>query len=320
MSTLNGEITRIANGKSALVTSINTKLTAQGSSTIPAGTKIDGLSTYVDSLQIGGTLTPIYIDGRTFFFQGRRYNEIPTIFPDYIAGFTNMRRCFECDDNNSIAFAEHDLDDIDTSRVVDFQGCFQKTNDSQNAVIDLREWDMSNAEDCSYMFSNGTNHYGNVLFPQNTRTKPAKATYIFQSYDSVYCRLTTVDLGWLNTSYPDTTYYSNMFLNNSKITTINNFSLDYGWDTSTYQMPGGLTTLTWLHIDNENHSIARDYAGNFTLYLQNCSSLDPSGLVNVDAYTGQYTRTIRLSANSYNMLTQAQIDTLNNKGYTITHA
>lgn len=316
MSTLNGEITRLNTAKTDIKTEMNNILPSDHQ--IAENESISNYKNYFQYIQTGSS--PIYINGDWFFYLGKRSNEIVNIFPDRIKGFTSMRHCFECDTNNSILYSAGSLDDIDTQYVADMRACFQKSNTSQNSVIDISKWNINYVNDVSYMFANGTNNYGNVLFPDYTTagtTRPADCRYIFAGYSSPYCRLTSVEMGWIDTSYPDKAYYSNMFNDNSKITTITNFSLDYAFDDQNYQFPSGLTSLTWKP---GNHAIARDYPGDFTLHLQNCTGLDAAPLLaSIPAYTGSYNRTVRLKLAVYNNLTTEQINAFTAKGYSLTH-
>lgn len=54
MGTITQEIDRINSGKNSIIESTNTKLEAQGSQPIPANTKIDEISPYIDAIQQGG--------------------------------------------------------------------------------------------------------------------------------------------------------------------------------------------------------------------------------------------------------------------------
>lgn len=54
MGTITQEIDRINGGKNSIIESTNVKLEAQGSQLIPANTKIDEISPYIDAIQQGG--------------------------------------------------------------------------------------------------------------------------------------------------------------------------------------------------------------------------------------------------------------------------
>lgn len=54
MGTITQEIDRINGGKNSIIESTNVKLEAQGSQPIPANTKIDEISPYIDAIQQGG--------------------------------------------------------------------------------------------------------------------------------------------------------------------------------------------------------------------------------------------------------------------------
>lgn len=316
MSTLNGEITRIANGADNLRTSINAKLTEQGSNTMPANTKIDGFSPYVDSLEIGGSLDPLYIDGRRFFYRGYRLNQIDNIFPDRIKGFTSMYQCFTSDINNELSFTAHSLDNIDTSHCTTLQGAFQNSNTGSNSIIDMRSWDLSNVTMAHYMFDNDTYNFANVYFPDysNTTTKPCRIQYMFANRTSPFDTLTSVDLGWIDTSLQNAEYYSNIFYNNTNITRVYYFSLDYSTNDAQI-FPSQLTFLSW----KPGHAIARDLDNDFTLDLSNCTNLRLSNdfCMNVGEYLGNWSRRIKITQACYDALTTAQKDALTSKSYII---
>lgn len=201
MSTIAGEITRISSGKGSIINSTNTKLRAQGSSEIPANTKIDEIYPYIDSIQQGGGQENAFLTETdlSYMFDYRNSGD-----DKIIAGIqrisqnniTNLQNCFYNFNDNRVSTVPADAGlvigyiqnmirnhpSVDMSYVI---GYFTFPDVSAyDFVLDLSEIQLSNSVRNMFSYSgisSGRNARLVILIDKDTFSNSTNCSSLFQN-------------------------------------------------------------------------------------------------------------------------------------------
>ena len=140
---INTEIARLEAAKTALAASITSK-----GVTVPDGTKLDGMSALVDSIQQGGSGDDWQItDARYLFYYGARWDVKDKLLP-HLTGITNAESMLSYITSGTI-----DLSEFDFSKVTDATRMFG----SSTALTSAEGINLQSCTIAKYLFQNCKN-------------------------------------------------------------------------------------------------------------------------------------------------------------------
>lgn len=244
---INTEIARLEAAKTALAASITSK-----GVTVPDGTKLDGMSALVDSIQQGGGENWQITDARYLFYYGARWDIKDKLLP-HLTGITNAESMLSYITSGTI-----DLSEFDFSKVANATRMFG----SSTALTSVEGINLQSCTVANYLFQNCkglTNINTSELFGDKnavsignmcsgcTELKSATLVGKFSTFNWVFygcSKMTSVDLSGAVAS--NLSNVDSMFNNCSKLLSVDFSTVDLsnvGATTQTFRNCSALTEI-----------------------------------------------------------------------------
>lgn len=337
---------------------IKTALTNKGA------TPTDDLSTYaglIDAISTGGAIK--FTDGTYFYYNGARLTDLPIdtldtsemVNMNNMFSYCNMDNIFDlstwdfskvkkmtglfngANSPNGInfgsintssltnimdmfaysGFTSLDLSNFDVSKVIDMQQVFY--NCSSLSYLDLTGWNTSSVSTFGDMFYNCTSLQSIDVSSFNTQN----AKYFTRMFSST--GVSSIDISSFDTS--KASVFSSMFADNSSLTSVTGFSMDYIGSSTMYiddifSRCNNLANLTFKN----GGTFGGRYSINSpkTLDLSNNSAMTKTSIINminscspnISGVSPTY-RKFRLEPSVYSLLTSDDIALFTAKNYTV---